>query len=187
MITRTIALILIAVLVAGCGARTIPVVSSADVDDANERIRDRRVTMRMEDGTRMPCERAVVGLDTCTCVDARVGAVRRVSAASVESIKIGRPGRGAVRGLLIGGGIGGLMSGMIYLGGGSDDIENVIGMVLAPIFCGVIGLVFAPFVTYDLYEIRTDEPEPNQAESAGSAGGGPDAQLVESLTATPPN
>jgi hypothetical protein len=183
----TIALILIAVLVAGCGARTIPVVSSADVDDANEGIRDRGVTMRMENGSRMPCERAVVGLDTCTCVDARAGAVRRVSAASVESIKVRRPGRGATRGLLIGGGIGGLMGGILYLAEGTDDIENVVGMVLAPIFGAVVGLVFGPFVTYDLYEIRTDEPEPNQAESAGSAGGGPDAQLVESLTATPPN
>lgn len=50
---------------------------------ANEEIRDRRVTMTLTDGTRIPCERTVVGLDTCTCVDARVGAVRRAPALGV--------------------------------------------------------------------------------------------------------
>ena len=186
MITRTIALILIAVLGAGCGPRTIPVVSSADVDDANERIRDRRVTMRMEDGTRMPCERAVVGLDTCTCVDARVGAVRRVPSSGVEFIKIGRPGRGALWGLLIGGGVGALLVGLSALED-PDEPDTTMGFALVPPFMGFVGLLFAPFVTCDLYVFGGKDDQPAGARWSGSGANDVNNEPIGNGITTPPN
>lgn len=157
MKTRAVALVLIVAVASGCGPRTIPVVSSTDVDRANQEIGDSRVTMTMQDGTRMPCERAVVGLDTCTCVYGRGREVRRMPASSVRSVKIGRPGRGALWGFLIGAGSGLVLGGMEYLAA-SERNRTGFGLVIFPIFNGLIGLIAGPFTTYDLYEIGIDAP-----------------------------
>ena len=186
MKSRVVALVLVVALVSGCGPRTIPVVSSTDVDRANQEIVDRRVTMTMEDGTRMSCERAVVGLDTCTCVYGRGREVRRIPASSVKSVKIGRPGRGALWGFLIGAGSGLVMGGIDYLAAPDKDWAGA-GLVVFPILNGLIGLIVGPFTTYDLYEIGMDGPEPVRSELSESAGGGPDSWLMGSSAATPPN
>jgi hypothetical protein len=163
MVVRATALALIAVLVAGCGPRFIPVVSSTDVDEANERIQGRRVTMTLKDGTQTPCERAVVGLDTCSCVDARVGETRRVPSSSIESIRIRRPGRGALKGLLYGGGATTLGATGMYWANPDEPYASV-AFVFMPALGVLFGVPGGMLTESDVYEF------PKSSDSEESPG-----------------
>ncbi|MBN2566303.1 MAG: hypothetical protein JXB46_11390 [Candidatus Eisenbacteria bacterium] len=154
MVRRMTAVILIASLLTGCGPRRIPLATPVDVDSANERLGDRSVIMGLEDGIRMRCERAVVALDTCTCVEADAGAVRRVPSSSAAYIAARRPGRGMLWGALVGLGAG-WVPGLVSLGA-DDNGSPFAGVVvlLGLTVGGSLGLVFGPLTTSDIYEFE---------------------------------
>jgi hypothetical protein len=179
-------LILAAALAAGCGPRTVGISSDADLAAMNEEIRDRRVTLFLASNTRTLCEQAVVLRDTCTCL--RPGADRPevLPTRHVVAVKLGRPGRGAGWGVLIGGGAGGLMGVMGYLTD-PDDLGASIGLVVAPILYGLVGLIVGPLTTYDFYEMHLDKGERAQSDSGGSTRGSLPLEFTGSLSTTPPN
>lgn len=139
MTTRVVAVTLVVAIASGCGPRTIHVVTPNDVDRANREIHGRRVTMTMEDGGRIPCVRAVIGLDTCECVDARVGVMKRVPVSSVKSVKVRRAGRGALWGFLGGVGVGAFIGGLGYLDKPGAAYAEV-GLVISPVVGGWLAL-----------------------------------------------
>ena len=151
MVSRAVILILTSVLIAGCGVRRMPVVSAADADRANLEIGDRSVLLTMTDGTRLRCERVFVALDTCTCVRRQDSDLKRIDTRLLASASRVRPWRGALRGLLIGAGVGEL-AGLVSLAGASGNPFAGIALIAGPVVGGLVGMVVGPIGTTDVYE-----------------------------------
>jgi hypothetical protein len=125
------------------------------------------VTLLLASNQRMSCEHAVLLPDTCTCRQRGSEIPARMPTRHVVAVKLGRPGRGAGWGVLIGAGTGGLMGLMGYLAD-PGDFGASIGLVVGPVLYGLVGLIAGPIATYDLYRIDVTGAAADHSQSSGS-------------------
>jgi hypothetical protein len=185
MRTAALALVLVSVLIAGCGPRTVGVSSDTELAAMNEEIRGHRVTLFLADNTRVACDQAVVMRDTCICELSTVERPVRIPTRHVVAVKLGRPWRGVGWGFVIGAAAGGLVgvaadapSSDAFLSAYSSWVTSIVYAAIG----SAIGLVAGPCFAWDRFEIDIDNEGaalPCSGEAHGVVG--------ERARATPPN
>ena len=165
------ALAVVVALLAGCAPKRIPVSELRGFDELNQRASGQTVQVVLASGTVIHAKNIHASPDSLSWTSHWTGDLASgdwsdkrgsVPTADVKAVKIHRTGRGVLKGLLYGGGVGLVLAGVTHSPGWLADVEFAMKTTLG----ALVGVVAWATTDEDVYEFTP------QAALRKASGGG---------------
>ena len=151
MRSRFVILAVVAVFLGGCAPSRIPVSELSGFEELDQRIGGKTGQVVLASGLVVHARNIHVDADSVSWSDRGTGERTSVSTLDVESIKIHKKARGALKGLLYGGGSGLAFASLIYWGDPDEPYASVV-FVIMPVLGALIGTPAGMTADSDVYE-----------------------------------
>ena len=148
---RLAILVVLAAWLAGCAPLRIPVAELSGLDELESRIGGKTGQVTPVSGPVIPARNIHVSADSISWSHRSTGERESVPTADVRSIKIHKTARGALKGLLYGGGIGLIIATPMYWADPDEPYASV-GFVIMPALGALIGIPAGMITDGDVYE-----------------------------------
>ena len=154
MRSRLALLAVAATMLVGCAPSRIPVSELSGHEELNQRIGGRTVQVVLASGSVVHARDIHVGVDLVSWSDRWTGEKASVSVAEVRSVKIHKTARGALKGLLYGGGIGLAIATPMYFATHNEPYADIVFVVM-PGIGALFGILAGMITDGDVYEFGT--------------------------------
>ncbi len=161
------ALAAVALVVCGCGPYMITLTELSDFSEPNEDLAGRDVQLVMKDGREARAHDVRLGPVETSGFDVATSERRAVASADVSFVKLRKRGRGALKGLLYGGGGGAAFASAAYWSDPDEPYADLVFLFM-PALGALIGIPGGMAVEADVYEFDLAPPRESVVPDAGA-------------------